>query len=161
MTINHIEYKIRRAKIEDALKTNKIIYDTIKFVNSNDYNKKQINTRLTNRTKKIKYNIKNKINDIFVITLNNKIFGVVTLTLNKNELTQLYTKHNQIRKGFGKELLIYAEKYAKKRGIKYLQFDSTLTAYEFYKSQRYKRIKKVNHISNSVNIPCIRMKKIL
>jgi N-acetylglutamate synthase-like GNAT family acetyltransferase len=154
-------YKIRRAKLEDASTINRITYNTIKYVNSKDYNKKQTTARLVNRTKQIKELICDKNKDVFVILKNDKIIGSISLNLKENLLGTLYVKHNEVGKGIGKKLLKYAERYAKKKGTKYFQFDSTLTAYEFYKSQGYKTIKKVDHISNKVNIPCIRMKKIL
>jgi len=85
----------------------------------------------------------------------------MSLDIKKNLLNKLYVKYNFHGKGIGKKLLNYAERYAKKRNIKYLKFYSTITAHEFYKSQGYKTIKRVNLESNEVKMPCIYMKKIL
>jgi N-acetylglutamate synthase-like GNAT family acetyltransferase len=154
-------YKIRKAKLEDASIINKLINNTIFAVNSKDYTKKQINARIKNRTAKLKDRIKTNSRAMFIILENFKILGLVSLTLEKKEITMLYVKQNYIGKGLGKKLLKYAEKHAKKLGLDYLNLESTLTAFEFYKSQGYRKIRKVNHISNGVNIPCIKMRKIL
>jgi len=155
------KYIIRRAKIEDASVINRITYNTIKYVNAKEYSKKQLSVRLTNRTKSIKEAIKDKTKDIFVILENDKILGSASLTLKQNLLGTLYINHKYIGKGIGKKILKFAEKYAKQKGIKYFEFDSTLSAYDFYKSQGYKKIGIGHHITNGVSIPSIRMKKIL
>ena len=152
--------RTRRAKIEDARDISKIQCDTIKYMDSKDYNSKQIKAWLKiNRTDEVKNKIKNKKKDLFVITNKNKIVGVGSLNINKKELGSLYVNYKIHRKGIGSKLLNYVEKYAKKKGIKNLRLFSTITAFDFYKNKGYKKIRKSYHIINKVKIPCILMSK--
>ena len=152
--------RTRRAKIEDARDISKIQCDTIKYMDSKDYNSKQIKAWLKiNRTDEVKNKIKNKKKDIFVIINKNRIVGVGSLNINKKELGSLYVNYKIHRKGIGSKLLNYVEKYAKKKGIKNLRLFSTITAFDFYKNKGYKKIRKSYHIISKVKIPCILMSK--
>ena len=149
---------IRRAKVGDAKEISKIISDTIKYVNSKDYNKKQIKEWLTKNTvEKIKEKIQKRI--YFVAVENKKIVGIITLNKKDNQITGLYIKHNILGNGIGTKLLNHLEKYAKRQKIKKLKLWATLTAYEFYKSKDYKKIRKINVLINKIKMPCVLMTK--
>ena len=140
----------------------RICCDTIKYVNSKDYTQKQIEAWLVaDRVGKVREKIQNKSKDVFVLIDNNKILGMASLSLEEDELSSLYVKHNIHGKGIGTKLLKYVENYLKKKGVKILKLHSTITAYKFYKNKGFKRIKKAYHNMGGLKIPCILMKKIL
>jgi len=152
--------KIRRAKISDIKEIKSIQQKTIKYINSKDYNKKQISAWLDyNKIKNIRKRLKNKKRNIFVILDKNKIVGFGSLKIEENKLSGLYIKHDIIGKGIGSKLLRYIESFARRKGIKRLKLYSTLTAYDFYKKKGYKKIRRTHQLMNKVKLPCILMSK--
>ncbi len=152
--------KIRRARIDDAKAISKICCDTIRYVNSKDYSASQIKAWLTSdRVSNVRNKIKHKKKDVFVIVDKDIILGMGSLSLEEDELSSLYIKHNVSRKGIGTKLLKYLEKYAKRKGVSTLKLNSSVTAYSFYKHRGYKGIRKRYRIIKNVRIPYIFMSK--
>jgi len=151
--------KCRRAVAKDAKTISRLVCNTIRKVNSKDYNQKQISAWVKNNTAK---QIKEKIQQrrpFFVITDHHRIVGVSSLKLEKNEMSALYVKQSELQRGFGSVLLKFVEKYAKNHGIKKLTINSSITASNFYKAKGYQKVKRVSHLMNGVRIACILMKK--
>jgi len=152
---------IRRARVEDASDIAKLHRETIRKVNSKDYNKKQIDVWCKRNTNKYFIDALKKRKVFFVALEKNKIIGCASISLNKEKIGGLYIKPYLIGKGVGSNLLDKVEDYAKKHGLKLLELDSTITAFDFYKSKGYKKIKRTNALFNNIKIPCILMKKVL
>lgn len=153
-------YKIRKAKIKDAKEISRILTETIKFVNNDDYNSNQITAwQKFNTKQKQKQLLSNPDKDIFVIQKNNNIRGVCTISLKERKMTSLYIDHKYQGRGYGKALLKYIEKFAKKNGINTIVADSSITALEFYKRNGYKIIKKKYLKAGKTKIPCIHIEK--
>ncbi|MFA5030345.1 MAG: GNAT family N-acetyltransferase [Patescibacteria group bacterium] len=151
--------KCRRAVTKDAKTISRLVCDTIRKVNSKDYTPRQINAWIENNTvEQIQEKIKGQ-RPFFVITDRNRIVGVSSLKLEKNEMSALYVKQDSLQSGFGSVLLKFVEKYAKNHGVKQLRIDSSKTAFDFYKKRGYQKIKTVSHLMNGVKITCILMKK--
>ncbi|MDO8647750.1 MAG: GNAT family N-acetyltransferase [Candidatus Diapherotrites archaeon] len=150
---------IRKAKLENAREISLLLCNTIKTVNRKDYTARQIKAWLTRNDYK---SIKNKIlsgRTIFVAINKSKIVGIIALFLNECKIGALYVKHTLHNQGIGTKLLNYAEKLAKRKGLKKLKLNSTKTAFEFYKSKGYKKIRMASHTTNGVKTPTILMVK--
>jgi putative acetyltransferase len=152
---------IRRAGVEDADSIKKLHKETIRKVNSKDYNKEQIKIWVRRNTKKHFSDSIEKRNIFFVALEKNKLLGYASLSLSKHKVQGLYVKHDFNGKGIGSKLLNKIEDYAKKYGLKLLELESTITAFNFYKHKGYKKIKVINASFDDVKIPCILMKKVL
>ncbi len=152
--------KIRKAKIEDANQIALLCQNTIKYVNSKDYTKKQIKAWLTkNTTVHVRNKLGYKNRPHFIMLDKEKIVGVVAAKLDKKEITGLYVYKKYLGKGIGKMLLHKMEQHMQSQGLNRIQLHSTLTAFNFYKSKGYKKIKQEEQKMDGVLIPSILMKK--
>ena len=96
---------------------------------------------------------------MFVVVDNGKIMGVGAIDICERKITGLYVKHNKQGESYGKKLLKYLETYAKKKNLDKLKLYSTITSFEFYKSQGYKKLRKVSHVVEGISLPCVLMTK--
>ena len=132
--------KIKKATLKDARKISSLIRQTIKKVNDKGFTKKQLKAWYGhNSVKTISKNIREK--NVFIALEKEKIIG--TINFQKGSIAGMFVKYNKLRKGVGKKLLDYVEKFAKKQNIKRLELKSSPFAYEFYKSKGFKLSKKV------------------
>jgi putative acetyltransferase len=130
---------IRKAKIKVARTISILRKKTFNKINKKDYPKEfVIFLNKDNNTKSIINKMKKR--DMFCYIKNNKILGVVDLEGNK--IGGLFIRHNYIKKGIGRELLIFIENHAKKKGISTVKLYSTKYAFPFYKKFGYRFIKK-------------------
>ena len=96
---------------------------------------------------------------MFVIIDDNKIMGVGAIDISGKKITGLYVRYNRQGGGYGKKLLKYLENYARKKTVNGLKLYSTITSFDFYKSQGYKKIRKVSHVVEGIDLPCVLMTK--
>jgi len=135
--------KIRKANRKDAVKMNNLKKRTFQTINSKYYPKKLVEAYLKKqKSEKIIENMKEK--NYFVLEDKGGILGMACLS-KEGVLSSLYIRANQVNKGYGKKLLLFVEKYAKKKGLKEIKLYSTLNAIEFYKREGYKRTKKKDY----------------
>lgn len=150
--------RIKKAELENVRKISNLIIQTIDKVNDNkkDYTRKQIKAwKKANSINRIERRIEEKY--VFCGFKGECLVGVISFS--KKDTGGLYVKFNQIGKGVGKKLLEFVEQYAKKIGVKKLKLTSTPYAYNFYKSQGYKPLKKVNVYLNGVCFREMKMEK--
>jgi N-acetylglutamate synthase-like GNAT family acetyltransferase len=151
--------RIRKAKIEDSKEISKLMNDTIASVNGKDYNKKQVKVWIAKNTfSKTEEKIKKRKN-VFVIIDSSKIIGVGAIDVSEKKITGLYIKHTKQGMGYGKKLLKYLESYVKRKKVDKLKLESTITSFEFYKSQGYKKIRKISNVIEGIRLPCVLMVK--
>jgi len=152
--------RIRKAKLEDSKSMALLCQNTIKYVNSKDYNKSQITAWLTkNTTKHMRNNFPLVNKSIFVMLDNNRVIGLVSAKLDKQEISGLYVNQKHIGMKIGTKLLHKIETHFLSIGITNIKLYSTLTAFNFYKSQGYKKIKNVIKIIEGVPITTVLMTK--
>ena len=151
--------RIRKARPEDAKEIVKLVRETIRKVNSEDYTKKQVNAWVSsNKAKKMREFIAGK-RKVFVAVDKDKIIGMATWTQSENQVGALYVQKDRIGEGIGKKLYDRVEEEARKAGTKELKLYSTITAVPFYKKRGYKSVRKTHVTMNKVKIPCVIMKK--
>lgn len=80
--------------------------------------------------------------NMFILADKHKIYGTVSLM--GNRISKLFVNPRYHRKGIGKKLMKYVEKFAQRKGIKKLRVRSSITAYGFYKKLDYVKVKKVS-----------------
>ena len=152
--------RIRQAKIEDSKSIALLCRNTIKYVNSKDYTKSQIDAWLTkNTTKHMRDSFLRVNRSKFVMLEDYKIIGVVSAKLDKKEISGLYINRKYIGRKIGKQLLQKMEDDMLSKKISIIKLHSTITAFNFYKSQGYIKIRDESHIINGVSIPTILTKK--
>ena len=130
---------IRKAKPVDAKEISDLRRKTFNKINAKDYSKKHVEELNKKNTQKIILG-KMKERDMFCITNNDKILGVIDLEDNK--IGGLFIRCDYIGQGLGKRLMNFIEDYAKKKGIKKTILYSTKYAEMFYKKLGYKLIHK-------------------
>jgi GNAT superfamily N-acetyltransferase len=136
--------KIRKFQKEDAKKVAYIIHKAIFEVLSKDYPKRVCqNLCKGNTPSKLIEKSKIRNRDIFVLEEGNKVLG--TGSLSGNMVRTVFVNPRYHGKGVGRKLMNHIEKVAKKKGLKTLQFHSSLTAEGFYKKLGYKKIRKEYH----------------
>ena len=129
--------RIRKAKKEDIPSISKLIINTLEKVNAKEYKKRQLEIeKKCHSIVELNKEIKEKI--FFILIDKEKIVGVIQLDLNEKAIDRLFLNPRYIGKGLGKRLMIYAENYAKKKGIKKIILYPTEFALEFYKKAGYK-----------------------
>ncbi|MFA5303833.1 MAG: GNAT family N-acetyltransferase [Candidatus Nanoarchaeia archaeon] len=134
--------KIRKFKKEDAKRVAYIIHKAIFEVNSKHYSKR-ICKNLWKGNTPAKLIEKSKIRDMFVIEKDKVILG--TASLSSNLVRTVFVNPRYHGKGVGRKLMNHIEIVAKKKGLKKLQFHSSLNAEGFYKKLGYKKIRKEYH----------------
>ncbi|MDP2946647.1 MAG: GNAT family N-acetyltransferase [Nanoarchaeota archaeon] len=148
--------KIRLSTKEDAKTISQLICKTLEKVNKKDYTSEQINIlKIRNFPDKIQEKISEGI--FYCITLEDKIVG--TICLKNDEIKKLYIDTNYLRKGLGYKLLKYIELVAKRKGLKKISLNSTLTAVSFYSKNKYKKISEKKFEIDGVFVPFIKMEK--
>jgi len=139
--------KIRKARKEDARKISMLIRNTINKINAEDYPKKQLEHELSCYTvQKIKGYL--KTDWVFCAIDKEKLIGVLIFSYKNKALNSLFLKSDYIGKGFGKELMIFIEKQAKKRKIQEITLYPTKFAKPFYKRLGYEVKKRFKGTEN-------------
>lgn len=152
--------EIRIPKFEESREISDLLIDTITKVNSKDYNLKQIEVWIKGYSlEEIEKKIQSNNRNIFVLIDNNKIVGYLEIYLERSFIDSLYVKNNEIGKGYGKKMLVFAEEFSKQNGAKDLRINSSLTALNFYESQGYKIIEKTFNRNSGIAVPIVRMIK--
>lgn len=146
--------KIRRAKREEVKEITKIEL-------SSGYHKQKFNA-----LPMIKNLFKDKYENVFVLENKSKIIGYITLK-NKNKIGEIgllaVIKKFQ-NKGYGRLLVQYALKWAKKSKYKKVFLDvreDNLKAIKLYQRFRFKIIKNYSKVCNGKIIKKLKMEKIL
>lgn len=149
---------IRKAKRNDAKNISVLICDTINVINRRDYNSEQIKSwQKAGTPKKIKNYLSDKKTYTCVAIINNKVIGVGAIK--EDEITALYVKARYTGKGIGTKILKHLEKRAINKGIKKIKVNSSLTAYNFYKKNGYKKFLETTDEIKIEEIPCLAMVK--
>ncbi len=149
--------KICKAKEEDIQKISRLILNTLDRINSKDYKKRQLAIeRKCHFVKELRKEIKKKI--FFVILDGSLIIGVIQLDLDEKAIDRLFLRPKYLGKGLGRKLLIYAEDYAKKSGIRKIKLYPTEYALSFYKKAGYKIVRRFIGTKNG-GYPVIEMEK--
>ncbi len=148
---------IRLAKDEDFAAIARLHRQTIRNVNSKDYDKDIVDIWSSN-TNAQKFRDSAHKCKRWVATENSKVVGFCDHG-KQCELWGLYIHKDYIGKGIGSRLLKKAEESMKKGGCKKISIKSTLTAREFYEKHGYKVVKKDSHQIENRKIPIFIMEK--
>ncbi|MFA5953292.1 MAG: GNAT family N-acetyltransferase [Candidatus Pacearchaeota archaeon] len=136
-----MKIELKKARKEDARKIYWLKREALIKINSKDYSKKVINLLLEkNSLNEISKKIKEDV--IFCLFKNNLLIGTISITSNK--IHGLAIRPSHINKGYGKYLINFIEKYAKKKNIKKLIIYPSLTAQKFYEKLGYKKSGKTS-----------------
>lgn len=147
--------KIRKVKLSDAENIMILRKKTFEKINSKDYKKQEID--FINNGATIERLIeKMRQRDMFCLEKDGEIVGVVDLEGNK--IGGLFVKSDLIGKGYGKRLLDFIEKHARKKGIDKVELFSTIYAEGFYKKSGYDYLGK-RSVKNDNVIRGIEMEK--
>ncbi|MBU0978174.1 MAG: GNAT family N-acetyltransferase [Nanoarchaeota archaeon] len=148
--------RILKAKISDAKKISTMRKKNIERILSGYYKKEVIQKLLEkNSVKYLKPKIKER--EMFCIWENKTLLG--TVDLKDNKIGGLFIKHDQINKGYGKELMKFIENHAKKKGVKKVKLYPTKNALQFYKRLGYKIKSNIYWKTDKFKIPVPVMEK--
>jgi N-acetylglutamate synthase-like GNAT family acetyltransferase len=152
--------KIRRAKIKDAGLMSRLVKRTIVKINGPFYSQRQISA-WKKSISAAGYRKRIRAGSRFILAAEEKglMMGMGVLNAEKKMITGMYVSCGQIRRGIGRKIIRVLEKQAKKRKIKKLALNSSLSATEFYKKMGYRWIKKTAIKMGGIKIPCVLMNK--
>lgn len=130
---------IREFEEEDAATIAELIRETLSISNSGDYSP-EIIKNLKSKYGEDSIRQSGKSCSIFVAV--NGSGGIVgTIGLKESTVFGLFVKPSWQKKGLGKRLLKFIERYAKQCGFSKLSLASSITAYGFYKRNGFIPVK--------------------
>ncbi len=150
--------RVRKFRKEDAAEVARLHRTTIRTVNSKDYRKGQIYA-WSGRTsaKRFRDVVNDKDKVMFVAVEGNRILGFADYK--GSDLLGLYVHKDYMERGIGTRLLNHLESYAYRNGVRFLQCEATVTAYEFYKKMGYRTLRKSVHKIKNERLPVYVMRK--
>lgn len=126
--------KIRKARKEDVRKISLLVRRTLKKVNYLDYSDVYLNYLLDeNKIASILETMKKK--EFFCCFDKGNLLGVINLEIEETkegQISGLYVKSTYLGHGYGKDLVDFVEKRAKKKGVKKMILYPTKSAEKFY-----------------------------
>jgi len=150
---------ICKATKKDVRNISKLIINTLDKINAKHYKKRQLEIEKKCHTiEELEKEIKKKI--FFVLVDKDKIVGIIQLDLKEKTIDRLFLNPKYIGKGLGEKLMIYAENYAKRKGVKKIILYPTDYALKFYKKRGYKIAREFIGTRNG-GYPVIEMEKSL
>lgn len=130
---------IKRASLSDIPQIESLIQSVLRQSNSEDYPDKVIDFMCSYYSKKsIEDKFEDKTTWIVKPYKGDKLIG--TIALKDTEIQALFVDATVQKGGYGKKLLMEAEKYAKVSGIKKLHLSASLTAKIFYEKMGYQHL---------------------
>jgi|APSaa5957512576_1039674.scaffolds.fasta_scaffold81695_2 GNAT superfamily N-acetyltransferase len=148
--------RIRKAKLNESKEISKLRRETLKKINICDYTSNQLAILIkTNSFKEIENKIHDR--DMFCLIDNGEIKGVVDLR--DNQIGGLFVRKDLIGKGYGKNLLVFIENYAKKLRYKNTILYSSKSAQSFYEKYGYAVVERGFGFIKGVKFSKIKMEK--
>src|SRR3989338_4302179 len=132
--------KIRRVRDEEYAEIARLLRQTIRSVNANDYPEDVIDS-WSAKTGAQDFRKSADICKRWVALDVDGIIGFCEHNL-KCEVSRMYVHKDHLRKGVGSRLLEVAEDSLEKQGCKKISIESTVTAKDFYEKNGYKIMKK-------------------
>lgn len=130
---------IKRASLSDIPQIESLIQSVLRQSNSEDYPDKVIDFMCSYYSiKSIEDKFEDKTTWIVKPYKGDKLIG--TIALKDTEIQALFVDATVQKGGYGKKLLMVAEKYAKVSGIKKLHLSASLTAKIFYEKMGYQHL---------------------
>ncbi|MEG1001900.1 GNAT family N-acetyltransferase [Clostridium sp.] len=144
--------KIRSYQSKDCTEIIELFYNTVHFVNSKDYNDRQINVWAPKNISKIKWDKSLLEHYSVVVEENGIIIGFGDLG-SYGYFDRLYVHKDYQGIGVGKTILNEIEKYAYENGVKVIVTHASITAKSFFYKFGYKVIKEqsVERYGESLN----------
>ena len=130
---------IRKFEEEDAAAIAELIKETLSISNSRDYSP-EIIKNLKSKYSEDSIRQTGESCSIFV-AVSNAVGIVGTIGLKESTVFGLFVKPSWQKKGLGKKLLKFIERYAKQCGYSKLRLASSITAYGFYKRNGFIPVK--------------------
>jgi N-acetylglutamate synthase-like GNAT family acetyltransferase len=147
-----------KARYQDIPEISLLRQKAIREINARDYDEKVIDT-LLKKNDIFGTTMRYEKGEIFCLVDNNQIIG--TIALDGNKITGLYVHPDKNGYGYGKRLVTFIERYAKKKQIQKLILYSSLTAQGFYEKLDYRLIKKNIWATSEFEVPVPVMEKTL
>ena len=132
---------IRPFLASDAEEVSQLIRETVKQVNSKDYDTKVIQKLVDEHSPEYLLN-KSKTRTILVAEHQGRLIGVGALK--DNCLRNMFVRVDMVGKGIGSKIIEELESLARKRGFTHIEANSSLTALGFYLDKGYEEIKTVD-----------------
>jgi GNAT superfamily N-acetyltransferase len=112
------------------------------------------------RTERYVRNMTSGEENTVVAVVDGRVMGFASIVPSLSELRAVYVSPGMGRCGVGSALLRAVEELARRRGLKELQLDSSLTAERFYAAHGYQSECAAEHtLRTGRRMPCVRMRK--
>ncbi len=97
-----------------------------------------------------------------IAEMDGRVVGIGSLVFENFELRACYVAPEAGRKGVGSALVREIERAARKKGLLFLELDSSVTAEPFYRREGYEVSERGEHIlRNGQRMACVKMRKSL
>ncbi len=155
-----MDVTVRLAKISDAVGILEAHQDSIRNVASKDYSPEQISGWSDHLKPEGYIRAIESGEKMFVAEMDNRIVGFSAVR--GAEVMAVYVSSIAVGKKTGRLLYEAVEAEAKKNNIEKLSLSASLTAEKFYQHLGFLKLFSSSHLlSSGIEIPCIRMEKIL
>ena len=126
---------IRPFRDEDAQELSELIMDTLRKINSKDYDSKVIEALVPRNSPRMIIE-KSKQRIILVAEINNAIVG--TVGLDDNQIRSLFVRYDMLKRGIGKKLIREVEEISGSKNMKRVFAHSSITAKKFQPNLLFK-----------------------
>lgn len=149
------QIKIRIAHLDDSIQIGRLIYETIRIVNSLDYSENQIEAWAPDPYIFSKYDLESFA---YVAEFDNQIVGFGNITL-EGYLHRFYIHHNYQRQGIGSLLLHALEAKAKELNFSVINTEASISAKSFFQKNNWLVVEKQIKIFRGVSFINYKMSK--
>lgn len=151
---------IRRARLDDALRIRNLHVRSIRVLCREEYTKRQIAAWSGGRKPRDYRRAMTAGGERMVVAEDGeRLAGFASLR--GDEVLAVYVHPRCARRGVGTRLLAAAESRARRRGVRRLYLDATLTGVPFYLVRGYRSVRQHAVLRNGIAIPVVQMMKTL
>ncbi len=133
--------RIRKYEEKDAQATWKLFFNTVRNINSQDYNQQQLQAWAPDSMDLFIWNKRMQDIEPFIAQVDGIIVGYADLQ-NDGLIDHFFCHHNYQRQGVGRALMLHLLHEGKKRGIKYYFSQVSITARPFFEHFGFKVVKQ-------------------
>jgi putative acetyltransferase len=150
---------IRIVKTQDILLLMKLFYETVHYVNSQDYSAQQIAAWAPENPSLEKWQNSLKNTFCLIAEENAHIVGFGDMSLHNGKIERLYTHKDYQGKGVASLILQGLENRARQSGVAELMTESSITALPFFLKRGFLITKEQNKLHNGLVFRNFLMKK--
>jgi putative acetyltransferase len=130
---------IRLVQNSDLDEILKLYYENIHYVCKNDYTEEQLEAWAPKNPDKYRWEISLRKNHALVVVENDEIIGFGDIG-ETGYIDRLYVRKDCLHRGVASQILDHLEKYARKKGMLFLNIAASITSQPFFEARGFTTI---------------------